>query len=185
MADRAEIEPYSVPDVHSSIRALNWLDPTKARDGHESLEDFFARNHFAALADLRNPSHFRPDEIEEAVRSGFLAFAVWPEERPRTHLFWQNDEPTKKILAGLATKVVDVVIESDAGLRLTEVGERVGADVAFSGLVYAREQGYVEEVSEDTYNGNGGPLYRRPEPKRDVLLDDSAAVLREMLGETV
>lgn len=153
-----EVDPYKVPEEFSSM-TIHHLYGISGRN-HLPLMSWFARYHFALLADLKM-SEFGNQEIEEAVGKDQLKVADWPKEKTLTNFFWVELGGADDELRQLGDKAVELCFGQDenqpVGGDFASVGAALGSQqLALAGLIYAREKGHLREIDLD---GPVGPLY--------------------------
>lgn len=145
--------------VAMTIHHLHGLSAPLA---NPSADQFFREYGFGLTADLLG---FRvpPEEVEDVVNSGEVSVAQWPKKEALTDFYWQSEGPHIERLEELAQAAVAGCYgqtESDPiGGNFATVGAEMGSQqMALAGLIYAREQGQLHEITELGQPGSG-PLY--------------------------
>ena len=152
------------------------------KEGFKTVREFFSKNGFALTQDLLNHG-FKPADIEEAVNSGQIGVAHWPEEHPRTDVYWEKEPENLRMLDEMAQIAVRLcrgkTPHEFIGGNVESVGAEIGNNgVALTALVYAREQGRLYEMPESVmrqcpeFSHLSAPLYIAKDGFLDQLVKD-------------
>ena len=162
MSEKQLSTPYKIPERPANMTIHHMYGITKPREGDTTVE-FLNRHHFGLLGDLL-VNGVSYEDIETAVNTSEVSAANWPEREPVTTLLWNHQEETKAELEQLAEQAVQGCYGGEhdpLGGNFATVGALIGnQQLALAGLIYARDQGKLREITElsDPQMGTG-PLY--------------------------
>lgn len=148
------------------------------------FEDHFP---YAMASDLLDRG-FNPEQIEAAVRTGFLRAAHFPERSPATDFFWNS--ASTPLLEQIARETVSYCqgqsLTEPIGGTYMSVAEKNGGSQqrALAGLIFGRETEQLREFPELTLEREG-PLYVVRHSIADDLLSMLGPEQLEQLGQKI
>lgn len=163
MSEPISTSQYRVPESFASMTIHHLYGLTEVAGG-QTTDGYLDEHYFALLADL-TASGIPKEDIEESVNSRRVMVAHWPNKEPVTDLLWKNDKVAVAKLTELGSQAVRFCYGQDehqpVGGNFSTVGAEMGSQqLAIAGLIYAREQGLLKEMSElSDPNASTGPLY--------------------------